>query len=118
VHIQAQYSLPLRGRLQVMLMGGPSILQVNQDVVRDVNFREEYPFDTATFLDVDTQRAKGSAVGFHVGADVRWMFTQQVGAGVLLRFTRASVELDAPGNRSIEVDAGGAHVAAGLRIVF
>jgi hypothetical protein len=118
VHIQAQYLLPLRGKLQVMLMGGPSILQVNQDIVNEVNYREEYPFDTATFVDVDTERAKSSATGFHVGADVRWMFSRQVGAGVLLRFTRATVELDAPGNRTIEVDAGGAHVAAGLRIVF
>lgn len=118
VHIQAQYMLPLRGKLQVMLMGGPSILQVNQDIVTDVNYREQYPFDTATFLDVDAERATGSAVGFHAGADIRWMFARQVGAGVLLRFTRASVELDAPDSRTLKVDAGGAHVAAGLRIVF
>jgi opacity protein-like surface antigen len=118
VHIQAQYLLPLSANLQVTLMGGPSILQVNQALVTDVNYSEEYPYDTASFTGVDSRDVKESATGFNAGADVRWMFSRHVGVGALVRFTRATVDLDAPGNRTISVDAGGTHVGAGVRIVF
>lgn len=118
VHVQAQYSLPLSGSLQVTLMGGPSILQVNQAMVIDVNYSEEYPYDTAEFTGVDTNRKKASKTGYNAGADVRWMFTRNVGAGVVLRFTRATVDLDAGEGRTVAVDAGGGQVGAGLRISF
>jgi opacity protein-like surface antigen len=118
VHLQAQYSVPVTGRLELTLMGGPSILHVNQDVVIDVNYDEEYPFDTAAFASVDSSPKKGSKVGFNVGADVRWMFTRTIGAGALVRFTRATIDLDAGDNRTVAVDAGGTQIAAGVRIQF
>jgi hypothetical protein len=118
VHVQAQYLLPLAGRLQVTLMGGPSFLQVQQAMVNEVTYSEEYPYDTATFTGVETEDVKGSAAGFNVGADVRWMFSPNVGIGGLIRFTRATVDLDAPGGRTVSVDAGGTHVGAGIRLVF
>jgi Outer membrane protein beta-barrel domain len=118
IHIQAQYLLPLSGRLQVTLMGGPSILQVTQAIVTDVNYSEEYPYDTAEFTGVDSRDVKKSATGFNAGADVRWMFSRHVGVGALVRFTRATVDLDGPDTRTIPVDAGGTHVGAGLRVGF
>ena len=99
-------------------MGGPSILHVNQAVVTDVNYSEEYPYDTAAFTGVDSRDVKASATGFNAGADVRWMFSRHVGLGGLVRFTRGTVDLDGPDNRTITVDAGGTHVGAGLRVVF
>lgn len=118
VHLQAQYSVPVTRRLELTLMGGPSILHVNQAVVIDVNYTEEYPFDAAAFAGVDSTSKKGSKLGFNVGMDVRWMFTRTIGAGALVRFTRATVDLDAGENRTVAVDAGGTHVAAGVRIQF
>jgi opacity protein-like surface antigen len=118
IHIQAQYRLPLRGRLQILLMGGPSILQVNQSLVTAVNYSEEYPFDSATFTGVDSREVSGQKTGFNAGADVRWAITRQVGVGAMVRFTRAAVELDPVAGRTISVDAGGAQVGAGLRFAF
>ena len=118
IHFLASYELPLTGRFRATLMGGPSVLQVGQAIVTDVNYSELYPYDTASFLGVDAQRSEGSAVGFNIGADVRWMFTRQVGAGVVLRYSRGTVDLDGPNGRTITVDAGGAQVAAGLRVAF
>jgi outer membrane protein with beta-barrel domain len=118
VHLQAQYSVPLSDRLVVTLMGGPSFLHVNQAVVIDINYSEEFPYDTATFTGVDTETKKGSKAGFNVGADVRWMFTRTIGAGALVRLTRATIDLDAGENRTVSVDAGGAQFAAGIRIGF
>jgi opacity protein-like surface antigen len=118
IHVQAQYSVPIGRRLHVTLMGGPSVLQVNQALVIDVNYTEEYPYDTAAFSGVDSTRQKGTKSGFNAGADVRWMFTRHIGAGAVVRFSRATIDLDAAENRTVSVDVGGAQAGAGLRIGF
>jgi hypothetical protein len=117
VHIQAQYYLPRIGPLLVMVAGGPSLLDIRQSIATGVNFTEEYPYDTATFVGVDSRRISGTATGFNVGADVRWMFTRHLGVGGLVRFTRAKVDLEID-NRTVQVDAGGAQVGAGVRLAF
>jgi opacity protein-like surface antigen len=118
IHVQAQLSLPLTRRLHLTLMGGPSVLRVNQAMVIDVNYTEEYPYDTVTFTGVDTARQKGTKTGFNVGADVRWMFTSRIGAGALVRLARATIDLEAAADRTVSIDAGGVQAGAGLRIVF
>lgn len=117
VHLQAQYSLPLRGRLQVTLAGGPTVIQAEQALVLDVNYAETYPYDTATFAGVDTAGRSASATGFNAGVDVRYMFTRAVGAGGFVRFTRASVQLDAA-DRTVSFDAGGTQAGVGIRIAL
>jgi hypothetical protein len=117
VHIQAQYQLPPFGKLHVVAFGGPSVLDIKQSIVTDVNFTEDYPFDTASFVGVDSRRIAGTANGFNVGADVRWMFTRHIGAGGVIRFTRAKVDLGID-SRTVRVDAGGAQVAVGARLAF
>lgn len=118
VHLQAQYALPPAGPVQVVVMGGPSVLRVEQTIVTRVNYTEEYPYDEAAFSGADTRRVDGSAAGFNVGADVRWMVTRHVGAGVLVRYTRATIDLAVADTRAREVEAGGAHIAAGVRLAF
>ena len=88
VHIQAQYQLPPFGRLHVVLAGGPSIIDVKQTVVIDVNYTEEFPYDTATFTGVDSKRGTGTATGFNVGVDFQWMFNPNLGVGALVRITQ------------------------------
>lgn len=117
IHIQAQYHLPPFGRFYVTLAGGPSVLDIQQSIVTDVNFTEEFPYDTATYVGVDSQRVSGTAIGFNAGADVRWMFTRNIGVGGLVRYTRASVDLTR-NNRTITVDAGGVQVGGGVRLAF
>jgi hypothetical protein len=117
VHIQAQYQLPPFGRLHVVLAGGPSIIDVKQTMVVDANFSEEFPYDAATFTGVDTRRATGTTTGFNAGVDFQWMFNRNLGAGALVRFTKAMVDLELD-NRTIPVDAGGVQIAGGIRLAF
>jgi hypothetical protein len=118
VHLQAMAMLDPSGPLRLVLFGGPSFFRVEQDLVTGVRYSEEYPFDTATFTSADVDTVDGSAVGFNVGADVIWMLHDKVGIGGLVRFTRASIDLDAPENRAIGIDAGGFQGGGGIRIVF
>jgi hypothetical protein len=118
VHLQGMAMIDPPGPLRLVLFGGPSFFRVEQDVVSGVRYSEEYPYDTATFTGADVRAVSESAVGFNAGADVVWMLHQNVGVGGLLRFTRASIDLDVPESGTISVDAGGFQAGAGIRLVF
>ena len=109
VHVQAMYLVEPGGRLRLVLSGGPSFFTVEQDLVTEVTITETFPFDTAAFASARKSREKGSAAAFNVGADVMWMLNRTLGVGGLVRFSQASVDLDAPANRTISVDAGGVY---------
>jgi opacity protein-like surface antigen len=129
VHAQIVYGLPLTDRLFVLVSGGPSYFDLEQDLIARVAFTHEFPFDTATFdeavLASEVQRgAPGSApstsesgIGFNAGADVTWSFARTIGVGFGLRFSRAELDFD-QGDQSTSIDAGGIHLVAGLRVLF
>ena len=104
--------------MRIVLSAGPSFFTVEQDLVTDVTINETYPFDAAEFGSAQKERKNASATSFNVGADVLWMLTRSVGVGGVVRFSRASIDLDAPGDRTISVDAGGPYVGGGIRFLF
>ena len=116
-HVQLYYERDFR-RWRVRLAAGPSYFDVQQEVVTGVNVSEEYPYDIATFRSATTQRGNGSGAGFNAGADIAWMFSRRLGAGALVRFARASVDVNVNGTRRVSTDAGGAQAAAGVRVSF
>ena len=118
VHVQAMYLVNPGGRLRLVLSGGPTFFNVEQDLVTEVTITETYPFDTATFASAQKRRETASTTSFNVGADVMWMLNRRFGVGGLVRFSPASVDLDAPGNRTISVDAGGVFAGGGIRLLF
>jgi hypothetical protein len=118
VHLQVQYSIEASRRVSVVLSGGPSWLDVEQELVTDVLYDEAYPYDTATFKSATATRSKASAVGGHAGADLRWMFGRTIGLGALVRFTRGTADLTTRDDRRVSVRAGGVQAGVGLRFVF
>ena len=118
VHVQAMYPIKSGNHLRLVLSGGPSFFNVEQDLVTEVTVTETFPFDTATFGAAQKSRKKGSAPAFNVGADVMWMLNRTLGVGGLVRFSRTSVDLDATASRTISVDAGGVYAGGGIRLLF
>ena len=118
IHVQLTYVANTRGALKMVLSGGPSYFDLEQDLVGGVQYAESFPFDEATFTAADLSRASATGLGFNVGADVAWMLGRQFGIGGLIRFSRASIDLDTNDRRTIEVKAGGFQAGAGLRILF
>jgi hypothetical protein len=116
-HVQLYY-LKRSGKWRTMLTAGPTYFNVEQDVVTSVAVVETFPFDTATFRSATTRRGKGSAAGFNVGADVGWMFSRSLGAGVLVRYSRGTVEFNVGDGHTVSTDAGGAQAGAGIRLKF
>lgn len=117
-HVYAAYLWRISDSWRIVLSAGPSFFTVEQDLVTDVTINETYPYDTAEFASAQKERKTGSATAFNVGADITWMLSRTVGVGGIVRFSRASVDLDAPGGRTIAVDAGGPYVGGGVRFVF
>lgn len=117
VHIQAKWLVPVNDKFLVTIFGGPSFFQVEQTIVNDIDYTESYPFDTATFTRAITDDQSESAMGFHVGGDFAYYFSNQVGVGGVVQYSGATVEMAVPSGTA-DVKAGGLQVGGGLRLRF
>ena len=117
IHFQAQYQLPPFGQLHVILAGGPSLIDVKQTVVIDVNYAEEFPYDTATFTGVDSKRGPERRWGSMRAWISNGCSTRTWAPGRSSGSRKATVDLNVD-NRIIQVDAGGTQIAAGIRLAF
>jgi hypothetical protein len=118
VHIQALWMFVVTDQIDVALSLGPSFFSVSQDVVSGVTVTEgSPPFDTVAGASASVGRADDSGVGFNIGADVTYMATPNIGGGLFLRYTAASVDLATAGG-TIASNAGGFQVGIGLRARF
>jgi opacity protein-like surface antigen len=118
VHVSAMWMAPGTRRIELGILAGPSYFNVKRDLVEAVDYQESYPFDDATFDGVAVREAGGTALGFHAGADLTFLLTPQVGLGVLVRYSRASLDFDTPAGGSLSMDVGGLQAGAGLRLRF
>lgn len=105
-------------RVELILSGGASFFAVDQDVVSDVTYDDEYPFDSATFSSGTVSRVSASKVGYNVTADVAWKLGRRWGIGAMVRFSRARIPLTASGVDLGTLDAGGLQAGGGLRFAF
>src|SRR5262249_43479195 len=101
--------------LWLTLLGGVSIVHIEQGLVTDVNVSDPYPFDAPTLASAVTRTASATPVGFNVGLDVTWRRWRRGGLGALVRYSRASATLS-PG--ATTVVAGGLQAGGGVRIGF
>jgi hypothetical protein len=109
--------VPFSPKVQLSLNAGPSVISAKQQFVTAVQFTETYPYDTATFTSTTLTKSSVTAVGVYVGADVSWMFSQHVGVGGLVQFSRATAKHKV-GDRTVSIDAGGVQTGGGIRFVF
>jgi hypothetical protein len=117
VHIQAKWIAPVSSKMYVTVFGGPSFFQVEQTIVSDFDYTESYPFDAATFSQAIANDQSESKIGFNVGGDVAYYFSNQVGVGGVVQYSGATVEMTVPSGTT-DVKAGGLQVGGGLRLRF
>lgn len=118
VHLQALWTLPVHESFDLTVAGGPSFYSVRHDRVTGVSISEgTEPFDTVTINGVSTEKVTEGAVGFNLGVDGVYMVTEQMGAGVMLRYSSASATFRGPAGE-FDVDAGGLQFGFGLRVRF
>jgi hypothetical protein len=118
VHVQIRATLPVGTRLQAMAFGGPSFFQVKQGTITGYRYDESYPYDAASFRSATITDADVSKVGFNLGGDIAFFFTNQVGVGATMQFSGTTVELPGPVGSTQEAKVGGGQAGAGLRLRF
>lgn len=118
VHLQARVMVPATESFVVTAFGGPTVFNVAQQLVSDVRFTHEYPYETARFSSAVHTRQSASTTGFNVGGDVAYYFSTNIGVGWLVRYSRAAVELPSASDGSLDVRTGGLHTVGGLRLRF
>jgi hypothetical protein len=107
------------GRLDWSLFAGASVFQVEADLLSQLAFTESYPYDELTLVSAPATRVKASPTGFNAGGRLDYRFGKSFGAGVLVRYSKASVKLRAnPDASELSLDAGGLQAGAGVRLYF
>ena len=98
-HLAGIWMVPVSENLQVSLFGGPTYFRVTQDMVRNVELNEAYPFDQAVYTGVAASSEHAGRVGFNAGADVSMFFTRMLGVGGLVRYSQGNVDHAVAGRR-------------------
>ena len=119
-HIQVGYMIPFSEQLSVHVTAGPSFFRLSQEVLADVTFTEQAPFNTVNVSGVTGERTD-SAVGINAGVDVTYQFWEsdayRIGAGAFLRYAGASARITVLQNE-VDTDVGGLQFGLGLRVRF
>jgi hypothetical protein len=109
------------GHFDWALFAGATLFQVEADLLGTPTYDEEYPYDEVAIASTPAVTVKDSPIGFNVGGrlDYRFGSSRRFGAGVQVRYSTASVKLQAvPEATEATLDAGGFSVGAGLRVYF
>jgi hypothetical protein len=116
VQLHGVIGVPISQSVLLTAVAGPAFVSIRQTMVDGVDVSETYPFDVAAITGVDLRTARDSVVGFSAGVGVDWMFTRALGVGALVRYQRATADLETWAGNRVSVDVGGLQVGAGIRI--
>jgi hypothetical protein len=118
VHLDVVFT-ETKGAFTYALFAGPTFfLSVEADALKVPTYSHAYPYDTVSVTSVPMETPSGSAFGFNLGGELGIRLAKAVDAGVRVRFSRATTDLDLAEGGSVEVSAGGFAVGVGLRIRF
>lgn len=120
LHVDIAYARAA-GPLDWALFAGATLFQVEADLLLAPAYDEQYPYDDLAITATPSTTVREDATGFNVGGrlDYRFGTARRFGAGLQVRYSRASVRLEAsPGAGGAELDAGGISVGAGIRLYF
>jgi hypothetical protein len=119
-HVMVGYMIPLNDDLSVHVTAGPSFFGLKQDVLADVSYTEQSPFNTVNTSAVVAERTD-SAVGMNAGIDVAYKFydsdAYRIGGGFFLRYAGASARITVIEN-DVDTDVGGLQFGFGARVRF
>lgn len=105
------YGLPATDKIDIILFAGPAAVKLDHEVPSDVSVTEGAGGPQLTFTRSILSRTVWGSIA---GADVRYMFSKNFGAGAFVRFESANANLAG----DLKVEAGGAQVGGGLRIRY
>jgi hypothetical protein len=119
VNLEFLWMIPLTDKFKVAAIVGPSFISVSQDLVNSITPVESTPpFATVTISGVAVESASKWTTGLNVGVDGLYSLTSTVGLGGFARFISGSVDLTTSSGTTVNIDAGGFQLGAGIRYRF
>jgi hypothetical protein len=126
LHIHGVYVAQTSPSMQLRVFGGPTFFRARHDAVQDIRYDQQFlPFEPLHEVEITgavVQRIAAEDAtgwGFHVGADVASFTSHAVGFGVVVRYSRGTVEITDPlSASSADLDVGGFQAGAGVRVRF
>jgi hypothetical protein len=127
VHLQFMWTVPVRDKLDLTVMAGPSFFTVRQTIATvraPQDIRDVAPFTSVSINTLSLTDVKDSPVGVHIGVDASYnaVTFKGVGMGVggFARWVGANLDLPITEGltRDTELKAGGAQGGLGLRFRF
>jgi hypothetical protein len=117
VHLQFRIVIPVTGRLDLSVFGGPSRWWIRQDRIADVTYTSQYPFDTVRFTGTAIQETTATTWGYNAGIDASVYLTNHVGVGGLLLIATANPDATTTATTA-DTRIGGLRAGGGLRLRF
>ncbi len=128
LHIEGRYMVNLP-HASIAVFAGPSYFKTAQEIVSNDTFSETYNdflgTDAVSITGYNSKMVDLRAWGYNLGVDGAYYFSERIGVGGLLRFSRATVKFPNPiqtvqtgVTTEQSVDVGGLHVGAGIRFRF
>jgi hypothetical protein len=108
-HLSIMWTSPMTDKIDASVAAGPSFIKVFQDLASRVTVTP----GTLNFVPIG-EGATGTTFGFHIGGDVTYLLTPRLGAGLMVRYVAADVDI----GPVVDLKAGGLQYAIGLRLRF
>ncbi len=118
VHLNAVFSTHWGDAFFLDISGGPSLFLTRTEVLLDVLYAEDFPFDAVIPLGAESTVFESQPLGFNLGASATYRVVGPIGVDFGVRFSRGRVRVSPADGRVIEFDAGGVRAAAGVRFLF
>jgi hypothetical protein len=120
-HVTVGWSIPAVESLDFMVFGGPSFFTTEQTFVTGLMMtldKEVFPFTELAFPGAQTEVLRENVIGYNVGVDMTWRFSDHIGVGALFRYASGRKDFSPTGSSPVEVEVGGLHAGGGLRVGF
>jgi hypothetical protein len=120
-HIIVGWVIPASAGIDFTVFGGPSIFTTEQTFATGLMLtldKEKFPFDQLEFPGAQTEIQREHVTGYNAGVDMTWRFVEHVGVGVVLRYAAGRKNFTPTGGSTVEVEVGGLHAGAGVRVGF
>ena len=108
LHISGTWMIPVTDKIDVGLVGGPTVFFLSKEVASPLTVTEPGPVVT-----VDPTEESETGVGLHIGVDLQYMLNKRYGVGGLARYTWGKADVTGG-----EVTMGGFQLGGGLRVRF
>ena len=127
-HIQGQYWVPVKDWLLITASFGPTVFDIQQDVVSSIQTAERgFPFEEVDIVGHGVNQVGKTTLGYNLGVDATFFalgafgpdLLDQVGLAFLFRYSRATAgDIRIDGQAQPPIALGGLHVGGGVRFAF